>query len=323
MRLATLADGSRDGKLVLVASRRDDYVDVSDIAPTLQAALDNWTECEPALQEIAERLNTGRITGKNVDVSMLASPLPRAYEWVDGSAFLHHVKLVRKARGAELPATLLEDPLVYQGGSGHFLTPTADIEILDGQYGYDFEAEVCVVLADTPLGTTVEQAHANVCLFMLVNDVSLRGLIPAELAKGFGFFVSKPASAFSPYAVTADELGDSWRDGRVHLPLTTTLNGKQFGNPNAGVEMHFSFADLIAHISKTRALTAGTILGSGTVSNSDPGRGSSCLMEKRMLEIIANGKPSTPFLQQGDRVEIEMRDTDGRSIFGKIAQGCV
>lgn len=323
MRLATLADGSRDGKLLVVASRHESYVDVSSIAPSLQAALDNWTECEPALQEVAQKLNAGLITGEQIDVNMLASPLPRAYEWVDGSAFLHHVKLVRKARGAELPATLLEEPLVYQGGSGHFLTPTADIDIRNTEYGYDFEAEVCVVLADTPLGTSVEQAAAHVRLFMLVNDISLRGLIPAELAKGFGFFVSKPASAFSPYAVTADELGDSWRDGRVHRPLTTKLNGKQFGNPNAGVEMHFSFADLIAHISKTRALTAGTILGSGTVSNSEPSSGSSCLMEKRMLEIIATGKPSTPFLQKGDRVEIDMCDADGRSIFGKITQGCV
>ncbi|MDE3269314.1 MAG: fumarylacetoacetate hydrolase family protein [Pseudomonadota bacterium] len=323
MRLATLADGSRDGKLIVVASRRDEYVAASNIAPTLQMALDNWDKCEPALQLLAQQLNSGQLVGDKIDVRMLASPLPRAYEWVDGSAFLHHVRLVRKARGAELPATLLEDPLVYQGGSGHFLAPTSDINIINSEYGYDFEAEVCVVLADTPLGTSAAHAHAQVRLFMLVNDVSLRGLIPAELAKGFGFFISKPASAFSPYAVTADELGDSWREGRVHLPLLTKLNGKQFGNPNAGVEMHFSFADLIAHISKTRAFTAGTIVGSGTVSNSSAGVGSSCLMEKRMLETIATGKASTPFLQRGDRVEIEMCDADGRSVFGKISQACV
>ena len=323
MRLATLADGSRDGKLIVVASRIDTYVDVGRIASTLQMALDNWAECEPALREVSQNLNTGSLTGEKIDVNRLASPLPRAYEWVDGSAYLHHVKLVRRARGAELPATLLSDPLVYQGGSGCFLAPTADIDILDSDYGYDFESEVCVVLADTPLGTSVEQAESYVRLFMLVNDVSLRGLIPAELAKGFGFFVSKPASAFSPYAVTADELGDSWRDGRVHMQLSTKLNDEQFGNPNAGVGMHFSFADLIAHISKTRALTAGTILGSGTVSNSASDCGSSCLMEKRMLEIIETGKASTPFLRKGDKVEIEMRDVDGRSIFGKISQGCV
>ena len=322
MRLATLADGSRDGRLIVVASDRDAYAEASAIAPSLQIALDNWQETGQALQQLSQKLDAGEVAGKEIDFARLHSPLPRAYEWVDGSAFLHHVRLVRKARGAELPATLLEDPLVYQGGSGHFLTPTTDISIHDKDFGYDFEAELCVILADTPQGTSETDAKNHIRLLMLVNDVSLRGLIPTELAKGFGFFVSKPASAFSPYAVTPDALGDNWRGGRLHLPLSTKLNGERFGDPNAGEEMHFSFHQLVAHICKTRSFTAGTILGSGTVSNVDTRRGSSCLLEKRMLETIADGKPCTQFLQKGDSIEIEMLDENNRSIFGKIMQQC-
>jgi fumarylacetoacetate (FAA) hydrolase len=251
------------------------------------------------------------------------SPLPRAYEWIDGSAFINHVVLVRKARGAQPPESLRTDPLIYQGGSGIFLGPKEDICLADIAWGCDFESEVSVILGDVPQGTTKANAEKYIRLVMLVNDVSLRNLIPAELEKGFGFFQSKPASAFSPFAVTPDELGSSWKEGRVHRPLKTWLNGNLFGDPDAGPEMHFSFHDLIAHISKTRAYTAGTILGSGTVSNEDRSRGSSCLAEKRMIEKIDNGTMTTPFLQYGDQVAIEMFDEAGQSIFGRIDQKIV
>lgn len=325
MKLATLDNNTRDGELIVVSSDNQRYRQAGTIAKTLQQALDSWGETAPRLQALARDLNTGQVEGRKLEaetVQCLLSPLPRAYEWIDASAYINHIVLVRKARGAEPPPTLREDPLIYQGGSGCMLPPTADIEIIDREFGYDFEAELCVVLGDTPQGVHHERAASYVNLFMLVNDVSLRNLIPAELQKGFGFFVSKPASAFAPLAVTADELGEHWREGRVHLPLITNLNDKQFGNPDAGAEMHFSFYDLIAHITKTRAFTAGTILGSGTVSNADPSRGSSCLQEQRMLEKIAQGEIKTPFLQDGDRLEIKMLDPQGRSIFGEIAQRC-
>lgn len=260
---------------------------------------------------------------ENVDVKKLLSPLPRAYEWIDGSAYINHIVLVRKARGAEPPKTLKTDPLVYQGGSGTFLAPTQDIAHYSEDFGIDFESEICVIVDDVPMGTSKKKAEQHIKLFMLANDVTLRNLIPNELAKGFGFFVSKPSTAFSPFAVTPDELGDAYKDGRIHLDLVTTYNGKLFGNPNAGPEMHFSFLDLIEHCTKTRSLTAGTIIGSGTVSNEDRSRGSSCLAEKRMLEKIETGNFITPFMRFGDTVEIEMKDKKGNSIFGKISQKVV
>jgi fumarylacetoacetate (FAA) hydrolase len=322
MKLATLRDGTRDGALVVV--RRDNQVYApAGVARTLQAALDDWDRVAPALEALYQRLNRGEDAGQPVDPRTLHAPLPRAYEWVDGSAYINHIILVRKARGAEPPATLETDPLVYQGGSGVLLGPTDDIRLANRDWGLDFESEVCVILGDTPQGTSAADAGRHVRLLMLCNDVTLRNLIPDELAKGFGFFQSKPASAFSPLAVTPDELGDAWRGGRIHLPLLSTLNGQLVGQPDAGPEMHFSFFDLIAHITRTRGFTAGTILGSGTVSNADRARGISCLAERRMIEIIDNGKPATPFLRGGDTVAIEMRDRAGQSIFGTIEQRVV
>lgn len=323
MKLATLRDGTRDGALVVV--RRDNavYVPARDIAPTLQSALDRWDEVAPKLRALSDRLHDGQVSGLPVDVRKLHAPLPRAYEWVDGSAYLNHVRLVRKARGAEPPPTLETDPLVYQGGSGVLLGPTDDIFLADVAWGCDFESEVCVILGDVPQGTRAADAGKYVRLVMLANDVSLRNLIPNELAKGFGFFQSKPATAFSPFAVTPDELGGAWRDGRVHLRLRSTLNGKLVGDPEAGPEMHFSFFDLVQHLAKTRAFTAGTILGSGTVSNADRARGISCLAELRTLETLDTGKPVTPFMKPGDTIEIEMLDDAGRSLFGRISQRVV
>jgi fumarylacetoacetate (FAA) hydrolase len=308
MRLATLRDGSRDGRLVVVGPDGTSCVHDDTIPRTLQAALDDWERAEPALRALAGPWRPLP--------SSLAPPLPRAYEWVDGSAFLNHVRLVRRARGAELPPTLETDPLIYQGGSGVLLGPTDDIRLADPAWGLDFEAEVAVILGDVPQGTTTPEAHVR--LVLLANDVTLRNLVPDELAKGFGFFQSKPATAFSPFAVTPDELGPDWRDGRVHLPLRTTWNGVLLGDTDAG-EMHFSFLDLIRHIARTRAFAAGTILGSGTVSNADPARGVSCLAERRMMEIIAGGKATTRFMLPGDTVEIEMIRS-GVSLFGRIAQ---
>lgn len=320
MKLATLRDGTRDGKLVIVARDQQTYIEATGVAPTLQQALDAWDVSRPQLEKRYADLNAGRIVGKKVDTTAFAAPLPRAYEWIDGSAYINHIILVRKARGAEPPATLRTDPLVYQGGSGVMLGANDDIRLGDVAWGCDFESEVCVVLGDTPQGTKKADAHRYIRLVMLANDVSLRNLIPAELEKGFGFFQSKPATAFSPVAVSPDELGDAWRDGRVHLHLITHLNGKQFGNPDAGPEMHFSFFDLIEHLCKTRAYTAGTILGSGTISNEDRARGSSCIQEVRMIEKIDQGTMTTPFLQPGDSVTIEMFDQQKQSIFGRIAQ---
>lgn len=318
MKLATLNDGSRDGRLLVVKRDGSAYVPAAHVAPTLQAALDDWDRKEPELRALAEDLETGRIPSRPLDVRTLHAPLPRAYEWVDGSAYLNHVILVRKARGAEPPPTLHTDPLVYQGGSGTFLAPTADIPLADEAWGMDFESEVAVVLGDVPQGTQAQEAAACVKLLMLCNDVSLRNLIPNELAKGFGFFQSKPSSAFSPFALTPDELGEAWREGRVHLRLRTFLNGSLVGDPEAGPEMHFSFFQLLEHIAKTRSFTAGTILGSGTVSNADRARGISCLAERRTLETLDHGAPRTPFLKPGDVVEMEMLDAQGRDLFGRI-----
>lgn len=323
MKLATLRDGTRDGSLIVVDQRGERYADARAIAKTMQAALDAWDTAAPKLRELASALDAGSADAKPLDVARLGPPLPRAYEWVDGSAYINHIVLVRKARGAEPPATLETDPLVYQGGSGVLLGPRDPIPLADAAWGLDFESEVCVVLGDTPQGTSASEAGAYVRLLMLANDITLRNLIPAELAKGFGFFNGKPATAFSPFAITPDELGDAWRDGRVYLPLRTWLNGALAGDPEAGPEMHFSFFDLVQHIAKTRSFTAGTILGSGTVSNADPARGVSCLAERRMREIIEKGKPETEFMKVGDRVRIEMLDASGASLFGAIEQEVV
>ena len=326
MRLATLSDGTRDGRLAIV--RRDGamLVPAAGIAPTLQAALDDWSSCEPKLRALATDLDRGAVAGEPVVFEALRAPLPRAYEWVDGSAFLNHVRLVRKARGAEPPPTLETDPLVYQGGSGVLSGPRDALPLIDERFGLDFEGEVCVVLGDVPQGTRAADAGRHVRLLLLANDVTLRNLVPEELAKGFGFFQSKPATAFSPFAATPDELGPAWKDGRIHLRLRVVYNGELVGDCEAGPEMHFSFLDLVQHIARTRSYTSGSILGSGTVSNADRARGVSCLAERRMLEILdagPGGKPRTPFMKRGDRVEIEMLDDAGRSVFGKIAQEVV
>jgi fumarylacetoacetate (FAA) hydrolase len=322
MRLGTLKNGTRDGALIVVNRDGDAYADATPVAANLQAALDDWERAEPRLRELAAALELGE-HARPLAGAALHAPLPRAYEWVDGSAYINHIVLVRKARGAEPPETLRTDPLVYQGGSGVLLAPGDDIELPNPEWGLDFEAEVAVVLADTPRGVRAADAERYVRLLMLVNDVTYRNLVPNELAKGFGFFNSKPASAFSPFAITPDELGSAWRDGRVHLSLRSTYNGELVGNAEAGPEMHFSFFDLIEHISRTRAFTAGTIVGSGTVSNQERTRGVSCLAELRMLETIERGKPETRFMQAGDTIEIEMRDPEGRSLFGRIAQRVV
>jgi fumarylacetoacetate (FAA) hydrolase len=323
MKLATLRDGSRDGAPIVVDRTGTRFVSAVAVAPSLQAALDVWDDATPKLTELAAQLDAGRERGQELDVGKLHAPLPRAYEWVDGSAYINHIVLVRKARGAEPPETLRTDPLVYQGGSGVLLGPEDDIELPDAGWGLDFEAEVAVVLGDTPRGVKAAGAAEHIKLLMLVNDVTFRNLVPNELAKGFGFFNSKPATAFSAFAITPDELGPAWREGRVHLRLRSTYNGALIGDPEAGPEMHFSFFQLIEHITKTRAFTAGTIVGSGTVSNEDRARGISCLAERRMIETIERGKPETPFMQAGDSIEIEMFDAQGRSLFGRIAQRVV
>ncbi|MCX4025375.1 fumarylacetoacetate hydrolase family protein [Endozoicomonas sp. SM1973] len=321
MKLASIKNNSRDGQLVVVNKQLTEAVAVPEIANTLQQALDNWQQSEPALQEIYQALNKGGVkNARPFDQRHALSPLPRAYQWADGSAYVNHVELVRKARGAEMPESFWTEPLIYQGGSDVFLPPYAPIEMADTSWGVDFEAEIAVVTDDVQMGVTPEQAAENIKLFMLVNDVSLRNLIPGELAKGFGFFQSKPSSAFSPVAITPDELGDAWDGKKVHLPLHSKLNNEFFGAPEAGVDMTFDFPTLVAHAAKTRPLGAGAIIGSGTVSNYDRSKGSSCLAEKRMLEVIEQGKAVTPFMQYGDTVRIEMFDKSGQSIFGAIEQ---
>lgn len=322
MKLASLK-GGRDGRLAVVSRDLTRAVVATGIAPTLQAALDDWTRAEPALASLAASLESGRAGGIPFDANDALAPLPRAFHWVDGSAYVNHVELVRKARGATMPESFWTDPLVYQGGSDDFLPPTADAPFGSEDWGIDLEGEVAVVTDDVPTGLDAKAARGHIRLLMLVNDWSLRNLIPGELAKGFGFYQSKPATAFSPVAVTPDELGDAWRDARVHLPLVVHLNGGPFGQPNAGVDMTFDFGELIAHAAKTRRLGAGSIVGSGTVSNRDRGAGSTCLAERRMLETLDLGKPMTPFLSFGDRVRIEMLDAAGRSIFGAIDQRVV
>ncbi|MEM5501692.1 fumarylacetoacetate hydrolase family protein [Ahrensia kielensis] len=330
MKLATLNNGTRDGVLVVVSNDLTQCTAVGHIAPTMQAALDNWASVAPRLERVAEMLGVGAEPVQRFHESEALSPLPRAYQWADGSAYVNHVELVRKARNAEMPESFWTDPLMYQGGSDTFLSPRAPIVMADEAYGIDMEGEVAVVVDDVPMGATREEALSAIRLVMLVNDVSLRGLIPAELGKGFGFFHSKPSSAFSPVAVTPDTLGDAWKDGKLHLPLCVDYNGKAFGRANAGVDMTFDFGTLVAHAAKTRALGAGAIIGSGTVSNkldgepgkaiSEGGAGYSCIAEIRMIETINNGKPSTEFMKFGDKVRIEMKDQDGKSIFGAIEQ---
>lgn len=321
MKLATLNNGKRDGALVVVSRDLARTVLVADIALTLQAALDEWADTAPRLAAVYQELNDGaRSDAFPFDEAACLSPLPRAYQWADGSAYVNHVELVRKARGAELPDSFWHDPLMYQGGSDSFLAPRGPIVMGSEEWGIDFESEIAVITDDVPMGTSPEAAAAHVKLLMLVNDVSLRNLIPGELAKGFGFFQSKPSSAFSPVAITPDELGQDWREGKVHLPLVTHLNGALFGAPDAGLDMTFSFYELIAHAAKTRPLGAGCIIGSGTVSNYDRSAGSSCLAELRMLEIIESGQATTPFLRFGDTVSIAMQDRNGTSLFGTILQ---
>jgi fumarylacetoacetate (FAA) hydrolase len=321
MKLATLKNNTRDGQLVLVSRDLSKAVAIPDIAPTLQALLDNWANLAPKAEVIYQQLNDGTAKGAfDFDQTQCESPLPRAYQWADGSAYVNHVELVRKARGAEMPESFWTDPLMYQGGSDAFLGPYDDIEVESEDYGIDMEAEVAVVVDDVPMAATKDEAREAIRLVMLVNDVSLRNLIPGELAKGFGFFQSKPSSAFSPVAVTPDELGDAWDGNKLHLPLVTHLNDELFGQPNCGVDMTFDFPTIVAHAAKTRPLGAGAIIGSGTISNYDRSAGSSCLAEKRMLEIIEFGEPKTPFMKFGDRVRIEMFDKNNNSIFGRIDQ---
>jgi fumarylacetoacetate (FAA) hydrolase len=322
MRLATARDGSRDGRLLVVRRDGAAAADASSIAPSLQAALDRWEICEPALRSLGQALDDGRMRGDPLDPGALRSPLPRAYEWVDGSAFLNHIRLVRKSRGAEPPPTLETDPLVYQGGSGVLLGPREDIPLPDPQWGLDFEGEVCAILGDVPRGVRAADAGRHVLLLCLANDVTFRNLVPAELAKGFGFFQSKPATAFSPFAATPDELGPAWRDGRLHLRREVRWNGERVGDADAG-EMHFSFLDLLQHVAKTRAYTAGTILGSGTVSNADRARGWSCIAERRAIEMIESGAAKTRFMLPGDTIEMELRDGAGRNVLGTISQRVV
>ena len=333
MKLASLRNGHPDGKLVVVSRDLSRYADAADIAPTMQAALDSWETSEAALKALSDKVNDGSAPTQAFDPAQALSPLPRSYQWADGSAYVNHVELVRKARGAEMPDTFWTDPLMYQGGSDAFLAPTDDIPLGDDKWGCDFEGEVAVITGSGPIGLTPDEAAKQIRLIMIVNDVSLRGLIPGELAKGFGFFQSKPPTAFAPVAVTPDELGEAWDGRKVHLPLVSHLNGEKFGEPDCEVDMTFDFAQLVAHLAKTRPLTNGTIVGSGTISNklddgpgkpvSEGGKGYSCIAEIRMIETIYNGAPKTPFMTPGDTIRIEMFDAAGQSIFGAIDQKVV
>ncbi len=321
MKLASLKEGGRDGALIVVNRDMSKAVTVANIAATMQAALDEWSHAEPALRAVFNELEAGHLHGAfDFDPEQLAAPLPRAYHWADGSAYVTHVELVRKARGAELPASFWSDPLMYMGASDAFIGPCDDVLVEDEAWGIDFESEIGVITDDVPAGITPRQAEKHIKLVTILNDVSLRNLIPAELAKQFGFYQSKPWTAFSPVAVTPDELGDAWRDGKIHLPLHSTLNGRKVGSPNAGMDNTFNLPRLISHAAKSRPLMAGTVIGSGTVANAGSKDGASCLAEIRSLETIANGKPATEFMKFGDHIEIEMFDASGHSIFGKIDQ---
>ena len=321
MKLGTLKNpASRDGDLIVVSQDNKMAVRAETVAPSLREALEDWTAKGPQLEQLSQKLNAGEAPNCfSLDESQLHSPMPRSFQWADGSAFIHHIKLVRMARNAPLPETLETVPLMYQGGSDQYLGPREDIPQLDFSHGTDFEGEVAVVTDDVPMGVSAEKALEHIQLFLICNDVSLRGLIPEELKQGFGFFQGKPASSFAPFALTADELGEAYRDGRVHLPLRVELNGEFFGNADAG-HMHFHFGQLIAHAARTRNLSAGTIIGSGTVSNEDVKRGSSCLAEKRMLEKIHEGTIKTPFMKEGDTVKIWMENSSNHNLFGTIEQ---
>ena len=321
MKLGSLKEGGRDGTLIVVSRDLTRAVRASAIAPTLQAALDDWSNSAPRLNALYADLNEGSASGAfALEITALAAPLPRAYEFVDGSAYLPHVERVRRARGAEVPASFYTDPLMYQATSAGFLGPRDPVLVPSEAYGIDLEAEVIVVTDDVPMGVTPAQAGEHIQLIGLVNDVSLRALIPGELAKGFGFLQSKPRSALSPVLVTPDELGDAWQGDKLHLPMRTWLNGAWFGAAECGVDMQFSFAELVAHVAKTRPLTAGTLIGSGTIANQDTGKGASCLAEQRTVETLRDGQPSTPFLKFGDRLRIDVTDAAGASIFGAIEQ---
>lgn len=321
MKLGSLKEGGRDGTLIVVSRDLTRAVRATGIAATLQQALEDWSNIAPRLNALSESLNDGDADGVfEVDSKALAAPLPRAYEFVDGSAYLPHVERVRRARNAEMPESFYTDPLMYQATSAGFYGPRDAVRVVSEDYGIDLEAEIVVITDDVPMAVTPEQAAAHIQLIGLVNDVSLRNLIPAELAKGFGFLQSKPRSALSPVFVTPDELGDAWRGNKVHLPLLTHINGEWFGAPEAGVDMQFDFSQLVAHAAKTRPLSAGTVVGSGTIANEDTSKGASCFAEKRTLEILRDGKPSTPFMKFGDVVRIEMKNRDGNSIFGVIEQ---
>ena len=320
MKLGSVKSGGRDGTLVVVDKALQRAIAVPDHAATMQAALDDWARIAPALEKISLSLNTSPSLGFALDIDDLAAPLPRAYQWLDASAYLSHLVRVRRARGADMPAHMYADPLMYQGGSDSALGPREPIIAADEAWGVDFEAEVAVICDDVPMGVTAAAAARHIKLLMLVNDVSLRNLIPDELAKGFGFVHGKPANAYSPVAVTPEELGNNWRDNRIHLPLTCRVNGETIGAPLAGEDLHFGFDRLIAHAAKSRRLGPGTIIGSGTVSNQDASRGCACLIEKRVLEQLETGQATTPFLKFGDQVEIEMLDPTGNTLFGAIHQ---
>lgn len=324
MKLATLKSDSRDGTLIVVSDDLKSAVNVEGIVPTLQKALENWREVHTDLDQSYSMLNAGQARDAfALDHKKLSSPLPRAYQWLDGSAYVNHVELVRKSRGVDMPESFWTDPLMYQGGSDSFIGPKDDIPLPSEKDGIDFEAEVVVITDDVPMGVSPEDAAKHIKLIMLTNDVSLRYLAMPEIAKGFGFLQAKPASSFSPVTVTPDSLGDAWKDGKIHLPLITHYNGKLFGKPNCGVDMVFNFPKLISHATRTRFLSAGTIIGSGTVSNKDKSVGSSCIVEKRTLEKLETGESTTPFMKFGDTVKIEMLDAKGQSIFGSIEQKVV
>ncbi|WP_158963637.1 fumarylacetoacetate hydrolase family protein [Myroides fluvii] len=321
MKLASINNGTRDGQLVVVSKDLTKAVVVSEIATTMQAALDQWATKETLLKEVYDNLNAGKLSNTiDFTTAKVMAPIPRAYHWADGSAYVTHVELVRKARNAELPASFWTDPLMYMGASDAFIGATDDILIEKEEWGIDFESEVAVITDDVPPGVDAQTALKHIKMVTILNDVSLRNLIPAELGKQFGFYQSKPWTTFAPVMVTLDELGDDWKDGKLHLPLHSTLNGTLVGSPNAGVDMTFNFGQLVAHAAKTRSLMAGTVIGSGTVANQGSPSGSSCLAEVRCLETIKEGKPVTPFMQFGDRIEIEMMDKEGKSIFGRINQ---
>ena len=324
MKLASYKDGSRDGQLVVVSRDLSSAHYATGIASRLQQVLDDWNFVSPQLQDLSGSLNSGKARHAfPFNPAQCMAPLPRAYQWADGSAFINHVELVRKARNAEVPATFYTDPLMYQGGSDDFLGPLDNVVVASEKYGIDFEAEIAVITGDVPMRATPEQALDGVRLLLLANDVSLRNLIPDELAKGFGFVQSKPATAFSPVAVTPDEVGDAWRGGRLHLTLQSTWNGRKVGMCDAGDEMTFHFGQLIAHLCKTRNVRAGSIIGSGTVSNKDWSRGYSCIAEKRAIETIEDGAPKTAFMKFGDTIRLEVKGKDGQSVFGAIEQEIV